>query len=112
MTTTTELYDESERLKDDGQYEAAIEKLTEVLTADDAHALAYSALAVLYGKVDQHEKAVAHAIRVSELEPDDPFSWTALSVVYQRAYAGTNNQQYIQMAEDAMAKSKTMSGHH
>jgi tetratricopeptide (TPR) repeat protein len=112
LTTMTELYDEAESLKDDGQYEAAIEKLTELLTADEAHALAHSALAVLYGKVDQHEKAVEHAIRSSELEPDDPFSWTALSVTYQRAYAGTNNHQYIQMAEDAMAKSKMMSGHH
>jgi tetratricopeptide (TPR) repeat protein len=108
----TELYDEAERLKYDGQHEAAIDKLLELLAADEAHALAHSALAVLYGKVGQHDKAVEHAIRTSDLEPDDPFSWTALSVVYQRAYAGTNNEQYIQMAEDAMAKSKMMSGHH
>ncbi len=111
MTTTTELYNESERLKDGGDYEAAIEKLAELLAMDDSHALAHSALAVLYGKLNQHEKAVEHGVRASKLEPDDPFSWTALSVTYQRAFAGTNNQQYIQMAEDAMARSKMMTGH-
>jgi Flp pilus assembly protein TadD len=111
VTTTIDLYDEAERLKDDGQYELAIEKLTELLAGGETHALAHSALAVLYGKVEQHDKAIAHAVRASEIEPNDPFSWTALSVIYQRAFAGTNNQQYIQMAEDAMAKSKMMTGH-
>ncbi|MCG8583353.1 MAG: scaffolding protein, partial [Pirellulales bacterium] len=106
MITKTELYDQAERLKDNGNYEAAIEKLTELLAMDASHALAHSALAVVYGKVGQHEKAVEHGVHASELEPDDPFSWTALSVTYQRAFAGTNNQQYIQMAEDAMARSK------
>lgn len=111
MATTTELYNEGEVLKDSGQLDAAIEKLKEVVATDESHALAHSALAVLYGKVNQHDKAIAHAVRTSELEPTDSFSWTALSVIYQRAYAGTNNQQYIQMAEDAMAKSQSMTGH-
>ena len=111
MTTINQLYDEAEVLKDNGQLDAAIEKLNEVLDADESHALAHSALAVLYGKVDQHDKAVEHAVRTSELEPNDSFSWTALSVIYQRAYAGTNNQAFIQMAEDAMAKSQSMTGH-
>ena len=73
--------------------------------------LAHSALAVVYGKVNQHEKAIEHGVRASELEPDDSFSWTALSVTYQRAFAGTDEHKYIQMAEDAMAKSKMMTGH-
>ena len=29
-------------------------------------------------------KAIEHAVKVAELEPDDPFSFTALSVIYQR----------------------------
>jgi len=99
------------KLKDSGQSEAAIEKLGELLAENDTYALAYSALAVLYGKLNQHDKAVANAVRVSELAPEDSFSWTALSVIYQRAFAGTNEQRYIQLAEDAMAKSKSMTGH-
>jgi Flp pilus assembly protein TadD len=30
------------------------------------------------------EQAIAHAKKVVELEPDDAFSYTALSVIYQR----------------------------
>jgi len=99
------------KLKDSGQPEAAIEKLGELLAENDTYALAYSALAVLYGKLNQHDKAVANAVRVSELAPEDSFSWTALSVIYQRAFAATNEHRYIQLAEDAMAKSKSMTGH-
>ena len=111
MTTKTDLYKEAERLKQEGNHEAAIVKLVELLTSDDSYSLAHSALAVLYGKVQQHDKAISHAIRASELEPGDPFSWTALSVIYQRAFAGTNEHRYIQLAEDAMAKSKSMTSH-
>ncbi len=111
MSDTDKLYDEADRLKDDGQFEAAIEKLHELLAIDNRYVLAHSALAVVYGKVNQHEKAIEHGVRASELEPDDSFSWTALSVTYQRAFAGTDEHKYIQMAEDAMAKSKMMTGH-
>ena len=111
MTKKNELYNEADRLKDGFQFEAAIEKLKELLTIDDRYVLAHSALAVVYGKVNRHDKAIEHAVLASELEPDDSFSWTALSVTYQRAFAGTNEHKYIQMAEDAMAKSKTMTGH-
>jgi Flp pilus assembly protein TadD len=57
----------------------------------------------------QHEEALTHAQRVAELEPQDPFSFTALSVTYQRAYAGTNNMEYIRLAEDAMERSRQLS---
>jgi len=111
LATTNELYNAAMKLKDSGQPEAAIEKLNELLAENSTYPLAYSALAVLYGKLNQHDKAVANAVRVSELAPDDSFSWTALSVIYQRAFAGTNEHRYIQLAEDAMAKSKSMTGH-
>ncbi len=111
MTTKNELYNEADRLKDDGQFDAAIEKLNELLAIDDRYVLAHSALAVVYGKVNRHDKAIEHAVLASELEPDDSFSWAALSVTYQRAFAGTDEHKYIQMAEDAMAKSKMMTGH-
>ena len=74
MVETSKLYDEADRLKDDGQFEAAIEKLHELLAIDEGYVLAHSALAVVYGKVDKHEKAIEHAVRASELEPNDSFS--------------------------------------
>ena len=59
-----------------------------------------------------HDEAIAHARRVCEIEPNDPFSFTALSVTYQRAYAGTNNMQFIRMAEDAMEQSRMLQSRH
>jgi len=105
MPTSDELYNEAERLKDEGKPEEAIARLEELLAADDSYALAHSALAVLMGKVGRHEEAIKHGQRVCELEPNDAFSFTALSVTYQRAFAGTNNREYIALAEDAMARS-------
>jgi len=110
MPTPHELYDEADRLKDDGNFAEATEKLEELLKLDDKFALAHSALAVVLGKLGRHEEAVAHAQQVCQLEPDEPFSYTALSVTCQRAFAGTNNHAYIQQAEDAMARSRMMQG--
>jgi hypothetical protein len=61
-------------------------------------------------KLGRHEEAIEHARQVCELEPNDPFSYTALSVTYQRAYAGTGNHAYIQLAEEAMARSHMIQG--
>ena len=41
-------------------------------------------LAKLYADLANADKAIAHALKVAELEPDDSFSYTALSVIYQR----------------------------
>ncbi len=103
-----DLYNEGEKLKDQGKYPEAIEKFEQAVTADETFALAHFALAVAYGKVGEHDKAVVHAERACQLEPGDPFSYTALSVTYQRAFAGTQNPQYIRMAEDAMARAHAM----
>jgi hypothetical protein len=63
---------------------------------------------VVLQKLGRHEEAIQHAQRVCELDPEDPFSFTALSVTYQRAFAGTNNMQYIRLAEDAMERSRIL----
>lgn len=110
MPTAVELYDEADQLKAAGDLDAAAAKLTEAVQADPAYTLAYSALAVVEQKRGNHDQAIAHATKVTELAPDDAFSFTALSVTYQRAYAGTGEMSYIQLAEDAMAKSRTIEG--
>ena len=104
MPSSQELYDKADKLKDDGKYEEAIQVLTEILESDEQFTLAHLALGVLYGRVGKHEDAVKHGQRACELEPNEAFNFTAMSVTFQRAFAGTGDQSYIQLAEDAMAK--------
>ena len=103
-----ELYDKAETLKDEGKLDEAIATLNELLQQDESHALSHLALAVLYGRVNQHDKAVEHGQRACELDPQDAFSFTAMSVTYQRAWQGTQKQEFIQLAEDAMAKAHAL----
>ena len=112
MSDPVALYDQADKLKDEGKIEESAAKLKEALAADPSYALAHSALAVVLQKLGKHEEAIEHARRACELEPNDPFSFTALSVTYQRAFAGTSNQQYIRMAEDAMEQSRMLQGRH
>ncbi|HET6327868.1 MAG TPA: tetratricopeptide repeat protein, partial [Planctomycetaceae bacterium] len=84
MATPDEMYDEAVALKDQGNLPGAIAKFDEILTIDEKHVLAHSALAVSLQKVGRAEEAIRHATRVTEIEPDDPFSFTQLSVILQR----------------------------
>jgi tetratricopeptide (TPR) repeat protein len=108
MSDLTTLYDEADKLKDEGKLDEAVAKLHEALTVDPNYALAHAALAVIVQRLGRHEEAISHAKKVCELEPDDPFSFTAMSVIYQRAFAGTNNMNYIRLAEEAMDKSRIL----
>ena len=110
MPTVEEVYDAGDKLKAEGRLEEAVAEYRKCLEIDENYALAHAALGVVLQKVGKHEDAVKHAQRVCELEPNDPFSFTALSVIFQRAYAGTGDQQYIQLAEDAMARSRMIQG--
>ena len=111
MPTVDELYAAAEKLKDAGEYQPAIDKLNELLGEESTHVLAHLTLAVLYGKVNEPRKAVEHAERAIQLEPNDPFNFTAASVTYQRAYAATRDMRYVQLAEDAKARASIMAGH-
>ena len=83
--------------------------LNEIVAEDESFVLAHLALARVYTKTGQHDLAVTHGEKACELEPQDSFNFTALSVTYQRAWAGTQDQQFITKAEDAMAKAQMLS---
>jgi Flp pilus assembly protein TadD len=104
MSTNDQLYDEADKLKDEGKLEEAAAKLQELLKQDPKYALAHSALAVIYTRLKRHDEAIKHGRTVCELEPNDPFSFTALSVTYQRAGK-------IYEAEDAMARARMLQQH-
>ena len=60
------------------------------------------------GRVGKHEDAE----RACELEPNESFSYTALSVTYRNASQAADNahdnQRFIHLAEEAMARSHTV----
>jgi Flp pilus assembly protein TadD len=105
MPTNDEHYREYERLKDAGKLPEAAEELEKALTQDPSYALAHSALAVVYGRLGRHDDAIKHGLKVCELEPNEPFSFTAMSVTFQRAGK-------IPEAEDAMAKARLLQSQH
>ncbi|MBX6314000.1 MAG: hypothetical protein IRY99_13950 [Isosphaeraceae bacterium] len=84
MPTPDQLYDEAVDLRDKGDKEAAIAKLKEAVALAPDFALGHGLLAKLYADLALADEAIQHARRVVELEPNDPFSYTALSVIYQR----------------------------
>lgn len=99
-------YNEVEKLIDDEKFSEAIEQLNQILAIDDSFVLGHLALARVYTKTGQHAEAVVHGERACQLQPEDPFNFTALSVTYQRAWAGTQEHSYIAKAEDAMARAR------
>jgi Tfp pilus assembly protein PilF len=84
MPTPYELYDEACTLRDKGDKQAAIAKLEEAVASDPSFSIGHGMLAKLYVDLADGDKAIYHAKKVVELEPDDTFSYTALSVIYQR----------------------------
>lgn len=111
MSDVNQLYNQAEQLKDDGKLDEAIQKLQDLLAVDSTHVLSHLALAVLYGRVGQHEKAIEHGQKACQLDPDDAFNFTAMSVTFQRAWQGTQRAEYIHMAEEAMARAHALQGH-
>lgn len=103
MSSRDERYDAAQATKDAGRLADAVTEMEAVVADHPDFALAYSALAAWCTRLERHDDAVKHARRVCELEPRDPFSFTALSVACMRAGR-------IAEAEDALARSRMMQG--
>lgn len=105
MPTAHELYDAAVALKNQGDLPGAIAKLREVLTIDANHTDSHCALAVYLQKTGDFDTAIQHALKVVELAPNDPFSYTQLSTVCMRCGK-------IPQAEDALARARQIQGGH
>ncbi len=101
-------YNQAEKLKDEGKREEAVALLKDLLTKDPSHVLSYLTLARVLTQLGNHEEAIQYGLKACELEPNEAFNFTAMSVTYQRAFAGTGERKYIQMAEDAMARAHSL----
>lgn len=100
-TTREDRYAQAEQLKAGGDLPAAVAALEQLVADHPDFALAHSGLAAWCTRLERHDDAIRHARRVCELEPGDPFSFTALSVACQRAGR-------IAEAEDALARSRLL----
>jgi Flp pilus assembly protein TadD len=98
-TDPDKLYDAASKLKDDGDLEGCVKALEEILKVAPDHEQTHMALGVHLQKLGRPDEAIKHAQRVAELNPSDAFSFTQLSVIYQRCGK-------IQEAEDAMARAR------
>lgn len=108
MSTITSRYNEAEKLKDSGKTAEAISALEGILAEEPNHVLSHLTLGRLYTLAGKYDLAIQHGYRACELEPNEPFNFTALSLTYQRTFAGTQDHKFIQMAEDAMAESRRL----
>lgn len=103
MATAAELYDMANALKVQGKLTEAVAKLEEAVGINPDHSLTHSALAILHQRLGNTDKAIQHAIRVTELEPTDQFAYTQLSVIYQRCGR-------LEDAEAVMFKAREITG--
>ena len=85
MPTPEEMYDSAIELQQAGRMEEAVEKLQELLRQSPDYALAHAALSVFYSELEKHDEAVEHGAKVCQLEPEDPFSFVAMSLICQKA---------------------------
>jgi predicted Zn-dependent protease len=97
MASEVERYDEAIQLQQSGQLDEAVAKLEQLAADHPGYALAHAALSVFYQKLDRNDEAVEHAGKVCELEPEDPFSFVAMSTICQKAGR-------IEEAEKALAR--------
>ena len=106
MSDAIQLENEATKLRNEGKYEEAIGKLKEALAFDENFVLAHLGLAVLYHNIGDWNNSVLHGEKAVEVEPEEQFNYSALSVTYQRAFEGTRDQIFIQKAEDAKARAQ------
>jgi tetratricopeptide (TPR) repeat protein len=100
----SELHAQGDSLKNQEKYTEAMDFFQRALVQEEGFVPSHMALADLYGRTGDHESAIKHAERVCQLEPQNPASYAALSVTYQRAFSGTRDPRFLQMAEEAMAR--------
>lgn len=108
MSNSKEVFRQAEQLKEAGNLVEAKNMLEGLLENDPSHVLAHMTLARICTQLGEHESAVKHAEEACKLEPNEAFNYTILSVTYQKAWAGTQDQRYIQLAEEAMARSQML----
>jgi len=106
MPTQVEWYDEAITLQQEGNLEEAVDKLQGLVKEHPDYALAHAALSVFQSTLNRHDEAVAHAQKVAQLEPNDPFSFVALSLICQKAGKIPEAEQALMQAREASLRAQ------
>lgn len=100
MSETKEVrYDAAMELRRNGNLNAAMETLEQLCAEFPDYALPHATLSMMYCRDGNFEKSLNHAAVVCELEPEDPFSFVAMSSLAIRS--GDR-----EMAEEALGKAR------
>lgn len=78
-------YDRCIVLEREGKRQESIDELFKLAEQYPDYSLPHVALAVFLGKEEKFEDSIAQAQIVCDLDPDDPFSYTALSTLAIKA---------------------------
>lgn len=83
--TAEELFDRAVDHIAEGKLDAAVEAYRMALQIDPAYADAYEGLSMALADLGRWDEAIAAALRVVELTPDEQLAYTNVSRIYQRA---------------------------
>ena len=90
---------EANKQKAAGDLEGAVATLERLIELAPEHVAARVAISTYLERLGRNEEALEHVKKVPELDPEDAFSYTHLSVICQRC-------GLIPEAEEAMAKAR------
>lgn len=98
MASVEQSYDEAIELQESGKLEEAVGKLESLAAEAPDYVLAHAGLSAFYSRLDRHEEAIEHAQKVCELDPEDPFSFMAMSMICQKAGRTTEAETALNRA--------------
>lgn len=85
MPTPDELYDQAVDAIADGDVPAAVARYEEALALGPNFADAWEGLSMALADLERWPEAIAAALKVVELTPDEQLAYTNVSRIYQRA---------------------------
>ncbi len=85
VASSEELYDQAVDCIAEGQIDAAIAKYQQAVDLEPAFADAWEGLSMAYADKAMWDEAIAAALKVVELNPEEQLAYTNVSRIYQRA---------------------------
>jgi predicted Zn-dependent protease len=102
MPTNDELMDEGHGALAIGELDEAVKYFKEVVEQDPQYQEGWIALCMTLYKLDRYEEAIVAGKRASQIDPNNQFVWSSLSLAYNA------NKQKVE-AEAAGAKARIIS---